>query len=127
MRLIGQFAPALMLAVIANACATTTRAPVTDIPAGTYVLVEPASDVYNAVNINDRAFAGRMGTTTFGGQHWIDRNGRLRMADDAGPCAGQESIWNYQYMSNRVTLTLVEDRCAARATAFPPRMVYERR
>lgn len=127
MQPIGRTAPALMLALAVSACATTTRTPVTDVPLGTYQLVEPASDEYNAVTINERAFAARMGNSTFSGQHWIDSEGRLRMADDTGPCAGQESIWTYQYANNRVTLDLIEDRCAARPTAFPARMVYERR
>ena len=117
----------LALALVVSACATTTRIPVTDVPSGTYVLVKPASDEYHAVSINEGAFAVRMGNMTHSGQHWLDRDGRLHMADDAGPCAGQESIWTYQYTNNRITLNLVEDLCAARPTAFPQRLVYQRR
>lgn len=124
---IARTASSLALALLVSACAATTRIPVTDVPAGTYVLVEPASDEYNAVSINEGAFAVRMGTMTHSGQHWLDSEGRLHMADDAGPCAGQESIWTYQYASNRVTLNLVEDLCTARPMAFPQRMVYQRR
>lgn len=127
MRLIGRIVPTLMLALAVSACATVTRNPVTDVPAGTYVLVEPASEEFNAVAITDLAFAARMGDTTVTGQHWIDDEGRLRMTSDTGPCAGQESIWTYSYANNRVTLDLVEDRCAVRSPAFPERMVYERR
>jgi hypothetical protein len=127
MRINGRITWAVVLALVTSACATTSRTPVTDVPTGTYVLVEPESDVYNAVTISESAFAVRMGTETHSGQHWIDRDGQLRMTDDAGPCAGQESIWTYQYANNRVTLNLVEDLCTARPTAFPQRMVYERR
>ena len=112
--------------LLVSACGTT-RQPLNDVPAGTYVLVEPASDVYNAVSINDRSFSVRMGNMVHSGQHWRDANGLLHMADDAGPCAGQESIWNYGVSGRRVTLNLVEDRCTVRPTAMPTRMVYERR
>lgn len=124
MRLIGRITPALMFALVVTACAT--RMPVTDVPAGTYVLVEPASDTYNAVTISDRAFAARMGNMVHSGQHWLDSDGRIHMADDAGPCAGVESIWTYQYTNNRVTLNLVEDLCTVRPNPFPQRMVYQR-
>lgn len=128
MRIMGKIVPALLLALVASACATTSmRAPVEDVPPGEYVLVEPQSDVFNAVRINPRAFTVRLGTQIHSGQHWVDGSGLLHMTDDDGPCAGQESIWNYDYANNRVTLNLVEDQCAARPTAFPDRMVYERR
>ncbi len=126
MRLIRQFAPALTLALEATACATTSRMPVTDVPAGTYVMVEPASDEYNAVAINENAFALRMGTQTMTGQHWVDSDGRLHITEDSGPCAGQESIWTYTYANNRITMQRVEDMCTARPADFPERMVYER-
>jgi hypothetical protein len=117
-----------VVAVAVAACAPmVTRAPLTDVPAGTYVLVEPASDQYNAVAINESGFVVRMGNETHAGRHWVDADGRLRMTDEAGPCAGQESIWTYQYTNNRVTLDLVEDLCPARTMTFPQRMVYERR
>lgn len=122
-----RIASGLALALVIGACATTSRLPVTDVPTGTYELVEPASDDYNAVTVNENAFAVRIGTMTHTGQHWLDSEGRLHMADDEGPCAGVESIWTYQYANNRVTLDLVEDRCTARTTPFPQRMVYERR
>lgn len=112
--------------LIVAACATA-RAPVTDVPPGTYELVEPESDVYNAVAITDRAFTVRIGDQVHSGEHWVDDDGRLRMADLSGPCAGEESIWTYSYASNRVTLNLVEDRCNARPEALPQMMVYERR
>lgn len=126
MRLIRNATPVLALALLAGACATATRAPVTDVPAGTYVLVEPESDEYHAVAINERAFTVRIGTQTHSGQVWVDGDGRLHLADDTGPCAGQESIWTYQYSGNRITMNLVDDLCTARASAFPARLVYER-
>lgn len=128
MRILGKLAPSLVLALVVTACATTPRRePLTAVPAGNYVLVEPASDVYNAVGINEWTFAARIGNETHRGQHWVDSAGRLHMTDDAGPCAGQESIWTYSYANNRVTLDLVQDLCTARPMAFPQRMVYERR
>jgi hypothetical protein len=128
MRDIAGIGAAVVAAVIVGACATVAaRAPLTDVPAGTYVLVEPASDQYNAVAINESGFVARMGDATHAGRHWVDPDGRLRMADEAGPCAGQESIWTYQYTNNRVTLDLVEDLCTVRAMPFPQRMIYERR
>jgi len=117
----------LGLTLAALACAPgATRAPVTDIPAGTYVLVEPETDVYHAVNIEERAFSVRMGDDIHTGQHWIDSEGRLHMSDDAGPCVGQESIWTYSYANGRVTLDLVEDQCTARPMTFPQRWVWAR-
>lgn len=127
MKMIGKIAPALLLAFVTTACATSVRAPVADVPAGNYVMVEPASDVYNAVAINDRAFTVRVGNRVYSGEHWVDSEGRLNMIDDEGPCRDQESIWTYSYSRNRVTLDLVEDRCTVRPTQFPQRMVYERR
>ena len=119
--------PALCLSLGALACApAATRAPVTDIPAGTYVLVEPEPDGFYAVTINERAFAVRMDDMTHTGEHWIDAEGRLHMADIGGPCAGQESIWTYSFANNRVSMDLVEDRCAARPMSFPQRWVWER-
>jgi hypothetical protein len=127
MRVTRMITSFLALAVLLTACTTAVRRPVTDVPAGTYVQVEPTPEVYSAVAINERAWNARFGDQTLQGQHWIDRDGRLRMADDAGPCAGQESIWTYSYSNNRVTLDLIEDRCATRPNPFPQRMVYERR
>jgi hypothetical protein len=127
MRNIGNFAPAILLTLAAGACAPAMRAPLTDVPHGGYVLVEPESEEYNAVTINEYAFSARMGDQIVTGQHWVDSDGRLRMTDDAGPCAGEESIWDYSYTNNRVTLDLVEDRCPVRSVPFPERMVYERR
>lgn len=125
MRRLALLIPVLLLFFLVGACAS--RAPLTDVPSGVYVLVEPESDVYNAVRVAPRAFTARMGNEIHSGEHWVDGDGRLRMADMAGPCEGQESVWNYQYANNRVTLTLVEDRCRTRNPAFPQRMVYERR
>ncbi|MGH7444871.1 MAG: hypothetical protein ACREKM_08350 [Longimicrobiales bacterium] len=113
-----------VLALVVSACATTTRMPVTDVPAGTYVLVEPASEEYNAVAINEGAYAVRIGNMTLSGQHWVDADGRLHLVDDTGECAGQESIWTYSYANNRITLDLVEDLCVGRE--IPSHMVYER-
>lgn len=128
MRNLGSLGASLVLALVVTGCATTaSRQPVTLVPAGNYVLVEPASDTYNAVSINEWTFAARIGDQVHRGQHWIDSAGRLHMTDDAGPCAGQESIWTYSYSNNRVTLDLVQDLCTARTTPFPQRMVYERR
>jgi hypothetical protein len=127
MRITAKIGGAVVLTLAASACAAAMRAPLTDVPPGGYVLVEPESDVYNAVTINERAFSARIGDEIHTGQHWVDSEGRLRMADDAGPCAGQESIWTYAYSNNRVTLNLVEDLCAVRSVPFPDRMVYQRR
>ena len=118
--------PTLALALALGACASA-RMPVTNVPAGTYVRVEPASDVYHAVAINETTHAARVGNDVFRGTHWVDSQGRLHLMDDAGPCMGVESIWTYGYTGNRLTMTLVEDRCTARPMAFPQRMVYERR
>ena len=125
MRSVAPLLSALLLLLVVSACAS--RAPLTDVPTGVYVLVEPEPQVYNAVRVAPRAFTVRMGDETYSGEHWVDGDGRLRMADMAGPCQDQESIWDYQYANNRVTLTLVEDRCRARAEPLPQRMVYERR
>jgi hypothetical protein len=125
MRRLAPLFPALFLLFVVSACAS--RAPVTDVPPGVYVMVEPEPQVYNAVRVAPRAFTARMGDEIHSGEHWVDGDGRLRMADMTGPCEGQESVWNYQYANNRVTLTLVEDRCRVRPTPFPERMVYERR
>lgn len=125
MRPLRTVGPLLLLALLTTACATSRR-PLTDVPAGTYVLVEPASDEYSAVSLNEGAFAYRMGTMTHTGQHWVDGEGRLHMTDDEGPCAGQESIWTYTYENNRVTLDLVEDLCTTRTPAMPARLVFER-
>ncbi len=125
MRLVRTLGPVLTLVLLATACATARR-PLTDVPAGTYLLVEPASDEYNALSLNEGAFAVRMGTMTHTGTHWVDGEGRLHVVDDEGPCAGQESIWTYTYANNRVTLDLVEDLCTVRDPAMPARLVYER-
>ncbi len=125
MQCINRMAPAIAL-VLVSACASTARMPVTDVPAGTYVMVEPASGEYNAVTINEGAFAARMGNQTLTGKHWVDRDGVLHMTADTGVCANQESLWTYSYANNRITLDLVEDRCTARSPAFPDRMVYQR-
>jgi len=125
MQAIRTVALLLPLALVLSACATA-RSPLPDVPAGTYVLVQPESEVYNAVAITNRAFTARMGTQILSGEHWVS-DGRLHMADFSGPCQGQESIWTYSYSNNRVTLDLVQDRCGARNPPFPQRMVYERR
>src|SRR5690606_21913664 len=57
MRRFKKLAPSLVLALVVTACASNTRQPLTAVPAGNYVLVEPASDVYNAVGINEWTFA----------------------------------------------------------------------
>ena len=118
-----RFLPALLLPLLA-ACATTSRLPLTDVPSGTYVLVEPASEEYNAVAITENAFSVRMGDMTHTGKHWLDREGRVHMTDDTGDCAGVESVWTYTYEAPRVTLTKVSDACEGRD--MPARMVYER-
>lgn len=128
MKITRSIAPAALLLLLAGACATTAvRDPLVDVPAGNYVLVEPRSDVYNAVAITDRAFTLRVGDDIMRGQHWVDADRRIHMAFDTGPCAGQESIWTYGYTGNRVTLNLVEDLCPVRRPTLPQRMVYERR
>jgi hypothetical protein len=125
MRIVGKVAPVILFALVVGACAT--RGPLTDVPHGTYQLVEPEPDVYTAVTIADRAYAVRVGQDIVRGQHWVDNQGRVHIVDDAGRCAGQASIWTYSYSNNRVTINLVEDRCPDRTPAFPQRMVYERR
>lgn len=127
MRMIQRIAPALLLAVVTTACATAVRAPVADVPAGTYVLVEPETGVYQAVSINERAHALRVGDDVITGQHWVDADGRLHIVPDEGPCVGQESIWTYSYTGNRITMNLVQDRCTARVDPLPQRLVYQRR
>lgn len=127
MRITGSIASAVVAGLVIGACAPAVRAPLTDVPAGTYVLVEPESEVYNAVTINERAFNLRVGDDIMTGEHWVDDMGRIHMAEDEGPCAGMASIWTYDYTGNRVTLDLVEDRCPTRPPEFPERMVYERR
>lgn len=126
MKLIGKIAPALLLAFVTTACAGT-RAPLADVPAGNYVMVEPASDMYNAVAINEHGYTVRAGDQVYGGELWVDANGQLHMLDNEGPCVGQESIWTYNYSGNRVTLDLVDDLCTTRSYQFPDRVVYERR
>lgn len=127
MKRIGKIAPALLLAFVTTACATSVRAPLADVPAGNYVMVEPTSDVYNAVAINERGYTVRAGNQVYGGELWVDADGQLHLVDTEGPCVGQESIWTYNYSGNRVTLDLVEDVCTVRPNQFPQRMVYERR
>jgi hypothetical protein len=127
MRITGIIAPAILSGLVIAACAPAMRAPLTDVPAGTYVLVEPETDVYNAVTINERAFSLRVGQNVITGEHWVDELGRIHMAENEGPCAGQASVWTYQYTANRVTLNLVEDHCPMRPPEYPERMVYERR
>jgi hypothetical protein len=127
MRITGSIATAVLCGLVIAACAPAMRAPLTDIPAGTYVLVEPETDVYNAVTINERAFSLRVGETIMTGEHWVDGMGRLHIVENEGPCAGQASVWRYDYTANRVTLELVEDHCPVRPPDFPERMVYQRR
>ncbi len=127
MRLIARIAPAALLLTIA-ACATTAeRLPITDVPAGNYVMVEPASDTYQAVSITDRAYMMRAGDQLMGGEMWVDAAGDLHLLATDGPCLGQESLWRYDYEGRRITLDLVEDMCTARMNALPDRIVYERR
>lgn len=115
----------LFLLPLAAACATTTRLPLTDVAPGTYVLVEPAPETYNAVTINQSAFSVRDGDQTYTGKHWLDREGRIHMTTDTGDCAGVESVWTYTQSGNRITLTKVSDACEGRE--MPATMVYERR
>lgn len=127
MKMIGKIAPALLLAFVTTACATSVRAPLADVPAGNYVMVEPASGTYNAVAINERGYTVRSGNQIYGGELWVDSMGQLHMADREGACMGQESIWTYSYSGNRVTLDLVDDMCTVRPNQLPQRVVYERR
>jgi hypothetical protein len=124
MRMTRTLPLALVLTALTAACATTTRMPVTDIPAGNYVLVEPASDTYTAIAINDMAYSVRMDDDIWTGRHWVDADGQLHVVDDEGSCAGMESVWTYNYSGNRLTLDLVSDACTTRDQ--PDRLVYER-
>jgi hypothetical protein len=45
MRIIGKIAPVVLLTLAASACVPAMRAPLTDVPAGGYVLVEPETEV----------------------------------------------------------------------------------
>ncbi len=124
----GSSGSAILALLAVGACATApVRHPVTDVPLGTYVLVEPDPGVYNAVTINERAWAVREGNEVFTGTQWVDDEGRLHLVDDAGPCAGVESIWTYSYANRRITLERITDMCSARSMDMPARMVYEQR
>lgn len=112
------------VAVLVAACATTpVRQPVTTVPAGTYLMVEPEPEQYTAVSINEGAYTVRVGDQVWSGQHWLDGQGRYHMVDDTGQCAGMESIWTYDYQGSRVTMDLVSDECATRE--LPSTQVYE--
>jgi hypothetical protein len=120
---VTRFAPFAVVALVA-ACATApTREPVTTVPAGTYLQVDPEPEAYTAVAINEGAFTVRVGDEVWSGQHWLDGQGRYHMADDTGPCAGMESIWTYDFQGTRVTMDLVSDECATRE--FPATVVFE--
>ncbi len=95
MRWTTRMVPLVFLILGATACAS--RAPVTDVPTGIYVLVEPEVEEYNAVAVAQRAFTVREGSQVYSGEHWVDGARRLRMAIYSGPCAGEESIWDYNY------------------------------
>lgn len=125
MRSARSLLPMLLVPLMLAACATTTRMPVTDVPTGNYVLVEPQQDTYMAVSIGEWAHSLRAGDETWTGQHWLDAEGRLHTVDDTGECAGMEAIWTYQYTGNRLTMDLVSDECPTRE--IPERLVYERR
>ena len=121
---IRRILPMLLVPLLVAACATTSRMPLADVPAGNYELVEPASDVHVAVAINENAFAVRQDRQTYTGQHWVDSQGRLHLVDDTGPCAGLESVWTYSYAGNRLTLEKVSDACTTRQ--FEQGMVFQR-
>lgn len=127
MRQVGTAGSAFLILLALGACASAeVRRPVMDVPPGSYVLVEPQSDVYNAVTINERAWAVRMGDEVFTGAQWVDAEGRLHLVNDTGPCAGQQSVWTYSYSGGRITLDRVEDECTARPEGQPSHMVYQR-
>ena len=122
---ITRIAPLAMLLAVTAACATTqVRQPLTDVPAGEYLLVEPEPEQYTAVAINEGAYTVRVGDQVWSGTHWVDGQGRAHIVDDAGECAGMESIWTYSYMSNRLTMELVSDACPTRE--FSSTQVWER-
>lgn len=126
MRMISKLSPALVLALFVGACATTTRLPVTDVPAGNYVLVEPESDQYVALAINERAYSVRVDDDIMTGTQYVDSEGNLHVVDDDGPCAGMESVWSYSYSGNRLTIERISDACTARDPNMPARQVFER-
>lgn len=127
MRMIRKLSPALVLALVVGACATTTRLPVTDVPSGNYVLVEPASDQYVALALNERAHTVRVDDDIMTGTHYVDSAGNLHIIDDDGACAGMESVWSYSYSGNRLTVERISDACTARDPNIPARQVFERR
>jgi hypothetical protein len=122
----GRIGFVVAFTLLMGACATTVRNPIEDVPPGEYVMVEPESDVYTAVALNETAFTVRMDDAIHSGQHWVDADGRIHMVNDAGPCADVESIWTYDYSGDRFTLNLVEDQCQVRPQPFPDQVVYER-
>lgn len=122
---ITRIAPLALLFVVAAACATTqVRQPLTDVPAGEYLLVEPEPEQYTAVAINQGAYTVRVGDQVWSGKHWVDGQGRVHLVDDTGECAGMESIWTYSYSMNRISMELVSDACATRDLNSP--QVWER-
>ena len=125
MRVTRPMLTTMMVVPILAACATTPQhLPVTDVPPGNYVLVEPESDVYTAVAINENAHTVRMGDQTITGQHWLDAEGRLHIVPDTGECAGMESVWTYSVSGNRITMDQVSSECTVEG--MPTHEVWER-
>lgn len=114
----------VFLLLTLTACATVPeRRPITDVPLGTYVMVEPAPQVYNAVTINENAWSLRNGDEVFTGTHWLDSDGMLHIVENEGPCAGMDSVYRYSYADHRLTVDRVSDACTERGA--PEHMVYQ--
>ena len=110
--------------LLLTACATVPeRRPISDVPLGTYVLVDPAPPEYNAVTINENAWSLRSGDEVVNGTHWIDSDDMLHIVSNDGPCGGMDSVYRYSYENHRLTLDRVSDACGNRDA--PAHMVYE--
>lgn len=121
-----RFIPLLVLLPF-TACASRGPAqyPLTDVPLGTYQLVDPEPEAYTAVALNDRAWAVRAGDQVFTGTLYVDQAGLLHVIDDQGPCAGLGAVWEYELTGARLVMDLVSDECENRDV--PHHWVWERR
>lgn len=127
MRILSIAAAGLSLAVMAACASAPTRAPVTFAPMGTYVQVQPEPAEYTAVATTETGWAARVGDQVITGEHWVDDEGLYHRVETTGPCAGMESVWEYDVMGDRVTFNLVSDECPNRDRDLASTYVYERR